>query len=185
MCRAPEIRLGELRMLDEDERQRYLALGCDMDAEYPRGLCLHTLFEAQAGRFADAPAVLFDGELLTYGELNRRANRLAHYLLAEGVGTESLVGIAMERGPDMLVGLLAVLKAGAAYVPLDPDYPRERLAYMLEDSGVRLVLSQSWLSPGLPLAKGVAALDLDRTGWLDGYPSNDPLRPWLRKTWPM
>ncbi|HBO2606058.1 TPA: AMP-binding protein, partial [Pseudomonas aeruginosa] len=103
-----------------------LALGCDMDAEYPRGLCLHTLFEAQAGRFADAPAVLFDGELLTYGELNRRANRLAHYLLAEGVGTESLVGIAMERGPDMLVGLLAVLKAGAAYVPLDPDYPRER-----------------------------------------------------------
>ncbi len=82
----------------------------------------------------------------------------------------------MERGPDMLVGLLAVLKAGAAYVPLDPDYPRERLAYMLEDSGVRLVLSQSWLSPGLPLAKGVAALDLDRTGWLDGYPSND-LRP--------
>nr|WP_255032036.1 non-ribosomal peptide synthetase [Pseudomonas aeruginosa] len=177
MCRAPEIRLGELRMLDEDERQRYLALGCDMDAEYPRGLCLHTLFEAQAGRFADAPAVLFDGELLTYGELNRRANRLAHYLLAEGVGTESLVGIAMERGPDMLVGLLAVLKAGAAYVPLDPDYPRERLAYMLEDSGVRLVLSQSWLSPGLPLAKGVAALDLDRTGWLDGYPSNDPLRP--------
>src|SRR5690606_23169630 len=100
-------------------------------------------------------------QTLSYGELNRQANRLAHYLLAQGVGPQGLVGIAVERSFAMVVSLLAVLKTGAAYVPLDPEYPRERLAHMLEDSGVGLVLTRSRLHGRLPLPARVLAVDID------------------------
>ncbi|WP_236186700.1 AMP-binding protein, partial [Pseudomonas juntendi] len=96
---------------------------------------------------------------LSYAQLNARANRLAHRLIALGVGADGLVGIAVERSVEMVVGLLAILKAGGAYVPLDPDYPEDRLRYMLEDSGVQLLLTQSHLQ--LPLAEGVQTLALD------------------------
>src|SRR5947209_20027199 len=99
------------------------------------------MIAAQAARTPDAVAVVCGGESLTYGELERRANGLAHHLQRLGVGPEVLVGIALERSSEMVVGLLAVLKAGGAYVPLDPSYPAERLAFMREDAGVRVLLS--------------------------------------------
>ncbi|RST46047.1 AMP-binding protein, partial [Variovorax sp. MHTC-1] len=105
---------------------------------------------------------------LSYAELNKRANRLAHRLIALGVGPETKVGLAVERGIEMVVGLLAILKAGGAYVPLDPEYPAERLAYMVGDSGIALLLSQ-----GQPLQCGVPVLGLDTLD-LSDEPDHDP-----------
>ncbi|MFU7071533.1 AMP-binding protein, partial [Pseudomonas aeruginosa] len=110
---------------------------------------------------------------LDYAELNRRANRLAHALIERGVGADRLVGVAMERSIEMVVALMAILKAGGAYVPVDPEYPEERQAYMLEDSGVQLLLSQSYLK--LPLARGVQRIDLDQAdAWLENHAENNP-----------
>ncbi|HEX9445694.1 MAG TPA: amino acid adenylation domain-containing protein [Candidatus Binatia bacterium] len=110
-------------------------------SDIPRG-CFHELFEAQVERAPARPAVAYGEEHLTYRELNQKANRLAHYLGALGVGPETLVGICMERAPEMMVGLLGILKAGAAYLPLDPSYPNDRLAYMLDDAKAPVVLAQ-------------------------------------------
>jgi len=127
------------------------------------GLCLHELFERQADRAPANIAVIYDGKAVTYGQLESRANRLANRLLAAGVGVEDLVGICVPRSPEMVVALLAVLKAGAAYVPLDPDYPPARLAFMVKDVGARIVLATGQtISSGLlddgPLNGGVAQL---------------------------
>src|SRR4051794_22328522 len=103
---------------------------------HPGGRCVHRLFEAQAARTPEAPALSCQGRTLSYRELNVRANRLAHHLRALGVGPEVLVGLCLDRSPELLVGLLGVLKAGGAYVPLDPAYPRGRLEFLLEDSRV-------------------------------------------------
>ncbi|NVD98037.1 non-ribosomal peptide synthetase [Massilia sp. BJB1822] len=123
---------------------------------------VHRSFERNALRHPDAPALLFGDQTLSYAELNVRANRLAHRLMALGVGLESRVGIAVERSLDMIVGLLAILKAGAAYVPLDTDYPAERLRYMAEDSGISLLLTHGALNASLPLS-AVPVLLLDQT----------------------
>ncbi|WP_449434133.1 amino acid adenylation domain-containing protein [Pseudomonas putida] len=120
-------------------------------------------FEARVAQQPDAIALLHEGQAQSYAELNRRANRLAHRLQALGVGPEVLVGVALERGLDMVAGLLAILKLGAAYVPLDPDYPAERLAYMIEDSGLAVLLTQHSLSEQLPLPASVTRLCLDQT----------------------
>jgi amino acid adenylation domain-containing protein len=112
--------------------------------------CVHQLFETQVERTPDAVAVVFEHESLTYRQLNTRANNLSHYLQVLGVGPEVLVGIYMERSIEMVVGLLGILKAGAAYVPLDPTYPTERLAFMLEDSQTRVLLTQERLVESLP-----------------------------------
>jgi non-ribosomal peptide synthetase component F len=117
--------------------------------EYPQ-TCIHKLVEAVVEQKPDAPAVVFEQESLTYRQLNSRANVLAHYLQALGVGPEVLVGICMERSLEMLVGLLGILKAGGAYVPLDPAYPSERLAFMLEDTQISVLLTQSRLVEPLP-----------------------------------
>ncbi|MGU2252635.1 amino acid adenylation domain-containing protein, partial [Pseudomonas aeruginosa] len=120
-----------------------------------------------------APALAFGEERLDYAELNRRANRLAHALIERGIGADRLVGVAMERSIEMVVALMAILKAGGAYVPVDPEYPEERQAYMLEDSGVQLLLSQSHLK--LPLAQGVQRIDLDQAdAWLENHAENNP-----------
>jgi amino acid adenylation domain-containing protein len=110
-----------------------------------RNSCIHELFEEQVERTPDAIAVVFENHELTYGELNARANQLGHYLQARGVGPEVLVGICVERSLEMIVGLLGILKAGGAYLPLDPSYPRERLSFMLEDGGVKVLLTQEHL----------------------------------------
>jgi amino acid adenylation domain-containing protein len=121
--------------------------------------CLHTLIEAQVSRTPYAVAVRYADATLTYVELNARANQLAHVLRDRGVTTESLVGVCVERSPEMLIALLAVLKAGGAYIPLDPEYPRERLASMLADAGDPLVLAQRVTMATLPDASNVLLLD--------------------------
>ena len=118
--------------------------------EYPREKCIHQLFEEQVERTPDATAVVFEDQQLTYRELNKRANQLAHYLRKQGVGPEELVGICMERSLEMIIGLLGILKAGGAYVPLDPDYPKERLAFMLDDTRAPVLLTQQRLVESLP-----------------------------------
>jgi non-ribosomal peptide synthetase component F len=140
--------MERLALLPEAERQLVLEEWNRTEAEYPADACVHELFEAQVERTPDAAAVVFEGEELTYAELNRRANRLAHHLRERGVGPDVRVGICVERGLEMVVGLLGVLKAGGAYVPLDPGQPAERLAYMLADSAPAAVLTQRSLRGG-------------------------------------
>ncbi len=145
---APEARLSELQLLGAAERRQVLEEWNRTDAEYPAEPCVHRLFEAQAERAPDAAAVLSGAVRLTYAELNRRADGLAHRLRGLGVGPETRVGLCLERGAEMVACVLAVLKAGGAYVPLDPAHPRDRLAWMLADSGARVLLTQSGLAGG-------------------------------------
>src|SRR3954451_8659925 len=130
------------------------------EAALPAESCIHGLFEAQVERTPDAVAVVYAGEQLTYAELDRRANRLARHPRRRGVGPEDRVARCMERSLELMVAFFGILKAGAAYVPLEPTHPSERLAYMLQDSGTRLLLSQSWLAEGLPEAR-------PETLWID------------------
>ncbi|WP_328997699.1 non-ribosomal peptide synthase/polyketide synthase [Pseudomonas aeruginosa] len=173
MCENPGASLGELDSLAAAERYQLLEGWNATAAEYPLQRGVHRLFEEQVERTPTAPALAFGEERLDYAELNRRANRLAHALIERGVGADRLVGVAMERSIEMVVALMAILKAGGAYVPVDPEYPEERQAYMLEDSGVQLLLSQSHLK--LPLAQGVQWIDLDRGApWFEDYSEANP-----------
>ncbi|CAI8969681.1 non-ribosomal peptide synthase/polyketide synthase [Pseudomonas chlororaphis] len=169
-------RVGELPMLAAAERQQLLLEWNQTEARYPVERCLHQLIEEQVQRTPHAPALVFAERELSYAQLDARANQLAHLLREQGVGPDVLVGICVERSIEMVVGLLAILKAGGAYVPLDPEYPLDRLAYMIEDSGIALLLTQSALLPVLPTeAVKVMILDQDQD-WLDGY-SEAPLAP--------
>lgn len=144
---APESRISELQVLDDFERRQLLIDFNDSRQSYRLDQCLHQLFEQQAASTPDHEAVIFDGQKLSYAELNSRANQLAHHLQRLGARPEDLVGIYVERSLEMIVGLLGILKAGAAYVPLDPSYPKARLEHMLADSGIRVLLTQSqWLA---------------------------------------
>jgi amino acid adenylation domain-containing protein len=134
-----------LPMLSEAEREQVLHGWNRTEAEYERDRCIHELFEEQAAGRPGAAAVEYEGASLSYGELNRRANRLAHYLRGLGVGPGERVALCVERGMEMMVGLMGVLKAGGAYVPLDPEYPEERLRLMLEDSAPVALLTQGHL----------------------------------------
>ncbi|HYH80510.1 MAG TPA: amino acid adenylation domain-containing protein, partial [Longimicrobium sp.] len=158
---APERPLEAIDVLPRAERRQVLEAWNRTAAEYPADRCVHELFEARAARTPDAAAVVFGDDALTYRELNERANRLAHHLRGLGVGPDARVGICLERSLEMMVSLLAVLKAGGAYVPLDPGLPAERLAYMLEDSGVPLVLAQAALREAVPARDGVEVLAVD------------------------
>ncbi|WP_029630618.1 condensation domain-containing protein, partial [[Scytonema hofmanni] UTEX B 1581] len=146
----PQQRLSELPLLTKSEQHQLLREWNNTEVEYSQQLCIHQLFEAQVEKTPDAIAVVFESEQLTYGELNAKANQLAHYLRTLGVKPEVLVGICVERSLSMVIGLLAILKAGGAYVPLDPSYPFERLAYMLEDSQPDVLLTQKYLVESLP-----------------------------------
>lgn len=137
----PESRLGDLSLLTANEHAQLIDTWNQTAADYPREQCLHQLIESQVRRTPDAIALHFGDQQVSYRELDRRANQLAHFLREKGVETEDLVGIFIERGLEMFVALLGVLKAGAAYVPLDPAYPEDRIRYVLEDSGATLLLS--------------------------------------------
>ncbi|HEX6373282.1 MAG TPA: amino acid adenylation domain-containing protein [Longimicrobium sp.] len=139
---APSRAVGAIDVLPAEERARVLEEWNRTDAPYAGGSCIHELFQAWVERAPDAEAVASGDERWSYGELNARANRLAHHLRARGVGPDVRVGISVERGPEMVAAVLAVLKAGGAYVPLDPSYPADRLAYMLADSAPAMVLTQ-------------------------------------------
>jgi amino acid adenylation domain-containing protein len=142
MAEAPERHVGDLDLLTVEEA---LQLRAGNEASYPLDRPLHAWIEDQARRFPDAVAVTFEAETLTYGELDRRANRLARHLLALGVGPEIRVAVLMERSTELVVALLAVLKAGGAYVPLDLAYPAERIAFLLEDSAAAVLLTEARL----------------------------------------
>ena len=146
----PQQRISQLPMLTEVEQQQLLFEWNNTQAEYPLDKCIHQLLEKQVERTPHAVAVVFEGQQLTYNELNCRANQLAHYLQSLGVKPDTLVGICVERSLEMIVGLLGILKASGAYVPLDPDYPIERIIFMLEDAAVKVLLTQQKLINKLP-----------------------------------
>ena len=153
--------LDELALLSASQWRQMLEAWNHTAFDYPRERCVHQLFEAQALAQPDAIAVQFNDDALSYAELNRRANRLAHRLIAAGVGPDVLVAVHVERSLDMAVGLLATLKAGGAYVPLDPQFPAERLAFMLEDSRARVLLTQPALIGRLAQPQGLHVLLVD------------------------
>ncbi|WP_156964509.1 non-ribosomal peptide synthetase, partial [Methylocapsa aurea] len=198
---SPRARLGDLPLLRGSELDLVLGRWSGAAAEHSGAgvsaegssaegssgeACIHALFEARARLAPEAVAVAHEGAFLSYGELNLRANRLAHHLRALGVGPEVLVGLCVERSLEMLVGVLAILKAGGAYLPLDPAYPGERLGFMIEDAGIALLLTQESVinqsvEGGLGgLASGagkggVSILRLDRDALLwAGQPASDP-----------
>ena len=146
----PGRRLSEVSLLRGPERTQVLEAWNATAAEYPRERCIHELVAAQAALTPDAPAVIADGVVLTFAELDARAGRLAGLLRARGVGPEARVAVCTGRSPETAVAILGVLQAGAAYVPLDPAYPAERLAYLLRDCGARVLLTVERLVPGLP-----------------------------------
>ena len=161
----PDQRLDELPVLTDGERRQSLVEWNDTTAEYPRDVPLAQLVEEQVERTPDAVAVIFeDGSSLTYRSLNERANQLAHELGKQGAGPDQLVGVCMERSIDMVAALLAIIKAGAAYLPLDPELPAARLAYMMEDSGIKILLTQRDLRSLLPPFAGTI-IEVDGGEW--------------------
>jgi amino acid adenylation domain-containing protein/non-ribosomal peptide synthase protein (TIGR01720 family) len=158
----PELICSALPLLNEAERQQLLVEWNETETAYPRERTVRRLFEEQVEKTPGAVAVDYADGRLTYDELNKRANQLAHHLRHSGVGAESLVGICMERSAAMIVGLIGILKAGGAYVPLDAEYPLERLAYMLEDAQISVLVTQARLLGNLPAHWGqVVCLDSD------------------------
>src|SRR6185503_15949944 len=141
LVRDPEQSIDELPMLTQAERTQLLVEWNSTSMEYPRDICLHELLEKRAQRSPDRTALVYENQSISYGELNARANQLAHHLQTFGVGPDVLVGILVERSLDMVIGVLGILKAGGAYVPLDPGFPQNRLNYMIEDSGMRVLLT--------------------------------------------
>jgi len=156
-----EQRVWEMALLGEGERRQLVEEWNETEASYPREKTVVELIEEQVERTPERVAVVYEGERLSYRELNGRANQLARRLQGWGVGPEEMVGICMKRSLEMVVGLLGVLKAGGAYVPLEPDYPRERLEYMVRDTGVRVVLTEERYR-GLVEQEGLQVLSLDR-----------------------
>lgn len=158
----PDEKLARLALLTAAEREQMLETWNATYADYPKHRCIHQLFEAEAARLPSATAVSLGPDHLTYGELNRRANQLAHHLRDLGVGPEVIVAMAVERSCEMVVGLLAILKAGGAYLPLDPAYPRDRLAFMLEDSQAPVMVTTRPVIGRLPPYTGrIVCLDTD------------------------
>nr|WP_314534438.1 non-ribosomal peptide synthetase [uncultured Pseudomonas sp.] len=165
VCEQPEQAIGDLRLMQHDEQALHSEAPCA-----PAQQWLPELLNQQT---SDNTALVWDGGSLTFAQLHTQANRLAHYLRDKGVGPDVCVAIAAERSPQLLIGLLAIIKAGGAYVPLDPDYPAERLAYMLKDSGVHLLLTQTALLEQVPSAEGVCVIAMDSLH-LDSWPTQPP-----------
>ncbi|WP_353632310.1 non-ribosomal peptide synthetase [Pseudomonas canadensis] len=165
VCEHPQQAIGDLALMQHDEQALY--------SEAPCAPAQQWLPELLNQPTSDATALVWDGGSLTFAQLHTQANRLAHYLRDKGVGPDVCVAIAAERSPQLLVGLLAIIKAGGAYVPLDPDYPAERLAYMLKDSGVHLLLTQTALLEQVPSAEGVCVIAMDSLH-LDSWPTQPP-----------
>jgi amino acid adenylation domain-containing protein len=168
-------RVSELPVLPPEMERRLLVDWNDTEVVYPaeRVRCLHTLIEDTVDARPDEVAVVFEGTQLTFAELDRRANRLAHRLRDMGVGRDKPVGICVERSPEMIVGLLGIIKAGGAYVPIDPTYPRQRVAFMLADAEPGILLTQLRLVDGLPEHRAVV-IPLDRPGEFDDQPETRP-----------
>ncbi len=171
LAERPDGALGEVDLLGAQEHAQLQAWGVN-PPQPADGLLVHQQFEAQALERPQAPAASHGGDSLSYGELNRRSNRLAHRLIALGIGPETLVAVALPRSVDLVVALLAVLKAGGAYLPLDPEHPADRLGFMIDDSGARLLLTRS----SLDTLRAPAVLALDTLS-LDSEPDTNPQAP--------
>ncbi|MCT8285389.1 amino acid adenylation domain-containing protein, partial [Xanthomonas translucens pv. translucens] len=172
---APQTALRALDLLTEEERASVCALSRSK-ATYADKRCLHSLFEQQVAQAPHAIAVVHDDLALGYAELDARANQLAHHLIAHGIGPEERVALYLERGIDLVVAILAVLKSGAAYVPLDPAYPAQRLAFMLDDAQPRLLLTHRALAANLPNESGIATVLLDDAPVWAQQPTHAPQR---------
>ena len=159
ISQQPELALGDLALLAPRERQQILR-DWNPPALNLSGLAVHQRIAAQAALTPDATALLLGAERLSYAQLERHANHLAHRLIAQGVGPDVRVGVAFERSMEMVIGLLAILKAGGAYVPLDPEYPQDRLVHMMRDSGIGLLLTQPATGLGLSVPTGIKVLNL-------------------------
>ncbi|MFO0760430.1 MAG: non-ribosomal peptide synthase/polyketide synthase [Byssovorax sp.] len=157
----PERKVGELPFLTADEREEILVDWNDTGVDFPAGARVHALFEARADKTPDAIALVAGGERLTYRALEQRANRLANHLRGLGAGPDKVVGLSLDRSADLVIGLLGVLKSGAAYLPLDPAHPPSRLAQILAESGATLVVSKELCSNNLPSSVKVVRLDTD------------------------
>ncbi|KEO82561.1 non-ribosomal peptide synthetase, partial [Tumebacillus flagellatus] len=169
----PDVVLNEVKLLTEDEQEELLYRFQD-NFELPDSQhCLHQLFEEQVNLRPESVALVYETEALTYRELNARANRLAHYLKAQGVGPDSLVGLYLERSAEMIVAILGVLKAGGAYVPLDPSSPNDRVSFIMEDASAVLMLTQTRLLDKLP-SQGLTLVCLDQPGIFDEQPDENP-----------
>ncbi|MGL4621159.1 non-ribosomal peptide synthetase, partial [Chroococcidiopsis sp.] len=160
----PQQPISELSLLNTREQQQLLVELNNTQTDYPRDKCIHQLFEQQVAQNPERVAVVFEGQHLTYGELNAKANQLARYLQQQGVGSEVLVGLHVERSLLMMVALLGIHKAGGAYVPLDPDFPQERIGFMLQDSQVPVIVTQQELINNLVVEPGVSVIPID-TMW--------------------
>ncbi|HEX8337890.1 MAG TPA: amino acid adenylation domain-containing protein, partial [Pyrinomonadaceae bacterium] len=173
----PTRRVRSLPLLTAGERERLLFDFNDTARDYPRSSCVHQLFRARAEASPEAISVVCEGQTLTYRQLEERANRLAHYLLSLGVGAEFRVAVCMERSADMVVALLGILKAGAAYVPIDPEYPVERTAWLLRNSQCPVLLTQESLQDALP-TQWIHVLCVD-SKWdeVSSFPATDPETP--------
>jgi amino acid adenylation domain-containing protein len=156
----PEQRIAEIQVLSDFESRRILEEWNDTGNGYS-GRCVHEMFELQAGKTPDSPALEYEGETLSYETLNRRSNRLAKYLLSLGLKKEEPVGLCLERTPEMITGILGIIKAGGVCLPLDPTYPQDRLAYMLSDSGTNILLTSTKLMHLLPESGRLICMDKD------------------------
>ena len=160
-------------ILSPEEKQK-LHTGWNDTEIVLKDSCIHKLFEERAAKAPDSAAVIFEGEILTYAELNARANKLAHKLIALGVKPGSIVAIALERSTEMIIALLAVHKAGGAYLPLDPDYPADRLQFMLNDSGSKILVTDTKILERLKATvKYTLCLD-EENQEIDNLPSENP-----------
>ena len=160
----PNQRISDLPLLSAGEKQQLLVQWNDTKTDYSNDKSIHELFETQVEKSPDTIAVVFEDQQLTYRELNQRANQLAHYLRRQGVQPDTLVALFMERSLEMVIGILGVLKAGGAYLPIDPDLPAERLQFLLQDTHVRLLLTQDRLRSAMAdFAGDILCLDSDRS----------------------
>ncbi|MDQ1640627.1 MAG: hypothetical protein QOF62_3966 [Pyrinomonadaceae bacterium] len=157
----PQMRISDLPLLSEAERHQLLVEWNETRTDYPAHSSVQALFEEQANATPNATALMFGEETITYQELNRRANQMAHYLIAQGVGREDRVGICLDRSPALIIAVLGILKASGAYVPLDPGYPASRLAFMLEDAAVSLLITEQQLAASF-LDQNVKTICIDR-----------------------
>jgi natural product biosynthesis luciferase-like monooxygenase protein len=173
--KKPQRRVVDLPLLTTVEQYELLIDWNHTQTAYPQDQCIHHLFEQQVARSPNAIALAFEEQQLTYRELNEQANQLAHYLRLQGVGPDVLVGLQMERSIDMMVGLLGIHKAGGAYLPLDPDFPRDRLAFMLQDSQTPVILTQQKRIPNLVVKHDVRIIPIDTMwGEIAQHPTINP-----------
>ncbi|NQY37584.1 MAG: amino acid adenylation domain-containing protein, partial [Alteromonadaceae bacterium] len=172
---SPETAVSQLEFLSDAERQLQLVAWNDTQTNYPRTNCVHELFEAQVKERPHAIALTYNNDQLSFGELNRRSNQLAHLLRAKGVGPEVAVGICVERSLDMVIGILGILKAGGCYVPLDPEYPTSRLEYMLSKCACKIVISEKYLQSSLSFLAGSAIVLLGEQEYKTNFNQFSPM----------